>query len=223
MKRLGCLSRIGCLVVVLLFAVIAWLLRDRWYAKVTGRAPAAAAGPVWEPLSPQGAERARRALERLSHPSGPVFADLSGGDVASYMFQSLAKQLPESADSVEAAVIGDRLYIRASVRLKDLGGASTLGPVAGMLGDRERMQFGGTFHIVRSQLAEFQVKDIKIRDFSVPLTMIPRVLRQIERGSRPEGLSPDGLPVVIPSYLGDVRIGDGKITLYKTEGRGARG
>ena len=223
MKRLGCLSRIGCLAVVLLLALVAWLLRDRWYAKVTGRAPAVAAGPVWERLSPEGAERARRALERLSQPSGPVFANLSSGDVASYMFQSLAKQLPESADSVEAAVIGDRLYIRASVRLKDLGGASTLGPLAGMLGDRERMQFGGTFHIVRSQLAEFQVKDIKIRDFTVPLTMIPRVLRQIERGSRPEGLSPDGLPVVIPSYLGDVRIGDGKITLYKTKGRGARG
>jgi hypothetical protein len=113
--------------------------------------------------------------------------------------------------------MGDRLYIRASVLLSDLGGTATLGPLAGMLGSRERMQFGGSFHVIRPSLAEFQVKDIKIRDFSVPPTMIPRLLRKIERGSRPDGLSPDGLPIVIPPYLGDVRIAGGKITLYKTQ------
>jgi hypothetical protein len=152
----------------------------------------------------------------LSQPTGPVFGNLSSGDVASYIYQSLAKQLPPSADSIQAAVIGDRLYIRASVRLQDLGGTSSLGPLAGMLGEREEMQFGGTFHIVRPQLAEYEVKDIKIRDLSLPTTMIPRVLRQTERGSRPEGLSPDGLPIVVPAYLGDVRIANGRVTLYKT-------
>ena len=46
--------------------------------------------------------------------------------------------------------------------------------------------------------------------------MIPRVLRQTERGSRPDGLSEDGLPIVVPRYLGDVRIANGRVTLYKT-------
>lgn len=215
--RMGCFSRLGCLLLVAILALIAWFTSDRWLPRVTGHAPAATAtGPVWEPITPQGAERTRQMLTRLNQPSGPVFGNLSGGDVASYVFQSLSKQLPPSADSVEAAVIGDRLYIRASVRLQDLGGTSVLGPLAGMLGDRERMQFGGTFHIVRPQLAEYQVKDVKIRDLSIPQAMIPRVLRQTERGSRPEGLSPDGLPIVVPKYLGDVRIADGRVTLYKT-------
>jgi hypothetical protein len=198
-------------------AIVAWLTKDDWYVRVTGHATTnVAAGPVWEPLTPQGAERTRKMLDRLSKPSGPVFGNLSGGDVASYVFQSLAKQLPESADSIEAAVIGERLYIRASVRLQDLGGTSVLGPLATMLGERERMQFGGTFHVVRPQLAEYQVKDIKIRDLSIPSSMIPRVLHQTERGSRPDGLSSDGLPIVVPSYLGDVRIADSRVTLYKT-------
>ena len=212
---MSCLSRIGCLALVVLVLLAGWLTRDRWLHRVTGRAPAVAAGPVWEPLTAERAERTRRALEQLSRPSGPVFTNLSGGDVASYIFQSLAKQLPPSADSVEAAIIGDRLYIRASIRLSDLGGTSTLGPLAGMLGDRERMQFGGTFHVLRPGMAEFQVKDIRIRDFSVPTATIPRLLRQIWRGTRPEGLSPDGLPVVIPAYLGDVRIANAAVTLYK--------
>jgi hypothetical protein len=214
--RMGCLSRIGCLALLIVIALVAWLTSDRWWPRLTGHAPVTVMAPVWEPITPQGAERTRELLARLSKPTGPVFGNLSGADVASYVFDALAKQLPPSADSVEAAVIGDRLYIRASVRLKDLGGTSVLGPLAGMLGDRERMQFGGTFHVVRPQLAEYQVKDIKIRDFSIPPTMIPRVLRQTERGSRPDGLSPDGLPLVVPSYLGDVRIANGRVTLYKT-------
>ena len=214
---MGCLSRLGCLALLVIIAVAAWLTSDRWLPRVTGRATAvSASGPVWEPLTPQGAQRTRQLLSRLSQPTGPVFGNLSGGDVASYVYQSLAKQLPPSADSMQAAVIGDRLYIRASVRLQDLGGTSVLGPLAGMLGDREQMQFGGTFRVIRPQLAEYEVKDIKIRDLSIPTTMIPRVLRQTERGSRPEGLSPDGLPIVVPPYLGDVRIANGRITLYKT-------
>jgi hypothetical protein len=215
--RMGCLSRIGCLLLIVVIAVAAWLTKDRWWPRLTGHASSAAStGPVWEPLTAQGAERTRQLLTRLSQPTGPVYGNLSGGDVASYVYQSLAKQLPPSADSIAAAVIGDRLYIRASVRLADLGGTSSLGPLAGMLGDREQMQFGGTFHIVRPQLAEFQVKDVKIRELSLPQAMIPRVLRQTERGSRPEGLSEDGLPILVPKYLGDVRIANGRVTLYKT-------
>lgn len=215
----SCLSRIGCLALVVLVASLAYLNRDLWWSKVTGRPVTTAAGPVWEPLTPAGAARARVALEGLSRPAGPVFANVSGGDIASYVFESLSKQLPPSADSVQAAVIGDRLYIRASVKLSELGGSATLGPLSSMLGDRERMQFGGTFHVLRPGLAEYQVKDITLRDFGIPTTMIPRLLRQIERGSRPDGLSPDGLPIVIPRYLGDVRIGAARVTLYKTTGQ----
>lgn len=215
--RMGCLSRIGCLILVIVIALVAWVTRDRWLPKLTGHArTTTATGPLWQPITPQGAERTRQLLTRLSQPTGPVFGNLSGADVASYVYQALAKQLPPSADSIEAAVIGDRLYIRASVRLQDLGGTASLGPLASMLGERERMEFGGTFHIVRPQLAEFEVKDIKIRDLSLPTAMIPRVLQQSERGSRPEGLSPDGLPILVPAYLGDVRIANGRVTLYKT-------
>lgn len=214
------LSRIGCLVLLGLAIAGAWITRDRWMHRVTGRAPATATGPVWEAITPERAARARVALQQLSRPTGPVFTNLSGGEVASYVFESLVKQMPPSADSIEAAIIGDRLYIRASVRLSDLGGTGTLGPLAGMLSDRERLQFGGTFHVLRPGMAEFQVKDIRLRDFSVPAPMIPRLLRQIWRGTRPEGLSQDGLPVVTPAYLGDVRIANGTISLYKAGSSG---
>src|SRR2546423_4281675 len=215
--RLDCFPRLGCFLLIVAIAIIAWLTSDRWWPRVTGHGPAATeSAVVWEPITAQGAERTRQMLARLSQSSGPAFGNLSGGDVASYVYQSLAKQLPPSADSVQAAVIGDRLYIKASVRLQDLGGTTVLGPLASMLGEREQMQFGGTFRVVRPQLAEYQVKDVKIRDLSIPQSMIPRVLKQTERGSRPDGLSDDGLPLVVPRFLGDVRIANGRVTLYKT-------
>jgi hypothetical protein len=35
------------------------------------------------------------------------------------------------------------------------------------------------------------------------------------RGTPPAGLSDSGLPLPLPSYIGDIRVANGKITLYK--------
>ena len=208
------MRKIGCLVVLLLGALCGWMLRDRLFP---GSRPApTAATESWERLSPEGAARMRAALATLQKPTGPVFVTVRPGDLASYVFEQLAKQLPPSADSVEAGAFGDRMYIRASVKPSDFGGGDVLGPLAGFLADRERMQFGGAFHVVRPGLAEFRVQEIRFREFPVPSGAIPRLLKRIERGARPAGLSDDGLPLLVPSYIGDVRTEPGRITLYKS-------
>ena len=208
------MRKIGCLVVLLLGALCGWMLRDRLFP---GSRPApAATTAAWERLTPEGAARMRAALATLQKPTGPVFVTVRPGDLASFVFEQLAKQLPPSADSVEAGAFGDRMYIRASVKPSDFGGGDVLGPLAGFLADRERMQFGGAFHVVRPGLAEFRVQEIRFREFPVPSGAIPRLLRRIERGARPAGLSDDGLPLVVPSYIGDVRTEPGRVTLYKS-------
>jgi hypothetical protein len=85
-----------------------------------------------------------------------------------------------------------------------------------LLGDRERIELGGTLHIVRPGLAELRVREIKIRDLSIPSPVIPRLVRQISRGERPPELSSDGIALQTPDYIGDVRVTNGRITLYKT-------
>jgi hypothetical protein len=180
------------------------------------RVAAVSTTPAWEPLSDAGAARTRAALDRLSRPRGPAYIALSGSDVASYVFQELAKQLPASADSIQAAVIEDRVSMRAIVRLADLGGVGSLGPLASMLSDRERVQLGGTLRVIRPGLAEFQVREVKVRDVNVPSGLVPRLLSRFVRGTRPEGLSPNGLPLAIPRHVGDIRVAGGRITLYKT-------
>jgi hypothetical protein len=206
---------IGCLVVVLLAAAAGWYLRDRISFDRGGETTVADTGVVWEPITTEGAERARRALEDLGQRAAPVFASLRPGDLSSYIFVALARQLPPSAENIEAAVIGDRLHVRASVKLSDFGGAGALGPLAGFLRERETMQFGGYFHVIRSGLAEFRVTELRLGDFNVPGNLIPRLIRGFSKGARPGGVSDDGLPLVVPDYLADVRIANGRVVLYR--------
>jgi hypothetical protein len=187
------MRRLGCLVLLVLALIAGWLLRDRWLrvAPGTGDTALARADDPWEPLTPEAAARARTAVNRLGQRGGPGLVTLRAGELASFV------------------------CVRGTAKLSEMGAEKVLGGLAALLGERERIQFCGGFRIIRPGLAEFQVKEIRLRDFPVPSTAIPRLLRQIERGARPEGVSPDGLPLVVPTYVGEVRTGDRQVTLYK--------
>lgn len=216
---MGCIARLGCLVMLALLAVGGWLTRDQWLPKLTGRASTTVgAGSGWQPLSAEAGSRGKRKIDDLSAPSGPVYTNLTASEVASYVFQTVARTIPESADSAEAAVIGDALYVRAVLPVREIAGTGVLGPLGGLLNDRERLTLGGSFHVIRPGLSEFTVREIKLRDIRVPTGAIPRLLRQISRGTRPEGLAPNALAVTTPRSLADVRIANGRVTLYKTTG-----
>ena len=212
---MGCLGRIGCLVLLVVLALAAWLTRDRWLHFLPGARPVATTEPLWEPLSPEAAARAKRAIDALSSPRGPVFANLKAAEIASYVFQAAGTSLAV-ADSAEAAVIGEVLYVRARVPMKEITSSGALGPLAGLLNDHERLTFGGSFHVIRPGLSEFRLRDVKLRDFSIPHAAIPRLVKQIDHGTRPAGMSPDGIPVKTPPSLADVRIANHRVTLYKT-------
>src|SRR3954470_22335748 len=113
---MGCLVRMGCLIVLVCVAVAAWFTRDRWMSRISGSPPAGGTGPVWEPLNPTAGERGRRAITGLSSSSGPVFENLHANEVASYVFQSVAKTISAAAHRAEAAASGDALFGRAGTR-----------------------------------------------------------------------------------------------------------
>jgi hypothetical protein len=76
--------------------------------------------------------------------------------------------------------------------------------------------FGGTMNMLKPGLAEFLVQELKLGRLEVPSSLIPRLLTQMKRGKIVEGVSQNGLPMVMPAYISDVRISNGKITLYKS-------
>jgi hypothetical protein len=221
----GCFRRLGCLVIIIIAAVALWY----WYARVekpgaaktASGAPAATTGGAmvntgWEPLTAADAGRGKVAVESLGQRSGPVFANLTPAEAASYIFLLVAKQLPPSAKNPEAAIMGDRLYVRSEVELKDFGGAGQLGTLGMLLGSRDSVLFGGTMNMLKPGLAEFLVQELKLGRLEVPAGLIPRLLTQMKRGKTADGVSQNGLPMVMPAYISDVRITNGKITLYKS-------
>jgi hypothetical protein len=218
----GFFRRLGCLVIVIAILAAVWY----WYARVEERSTssnatttggtAASVNSGWQPLSAAAAERGRLAVLSLGRQSGPVFANLTPAEAASYIFTVLAKQLPPSAQNAEASIVGDRLYVRSDVDLKDFGGSKALGPLGMLLGERDSVRFGGTINMLKPGLGEFLVQEVKLGRIDVPSTLIPRLLGQMKRGKSVEGISQNGLPMVMPAYISDVRISNGKITLYKS-------
>lgn len=216
----GCLKRVGCLVVLVMmlaFVAVAWFVRDTWLPMLPfGPRAQQSAGAHWEAPTPQGALRADSVLKRMQRPNGPAFANVAPGDMIAYVLKEFARSMPSSTDSIQAAVIGDRLHVRARVKTADLGGQAVLGPLAWLVdSERERVEFGGTLRVMRPGFAEYQVKTFKVREFALPQSLIPTLIKQISRDPRPPDLAPDGLPLTTPPYIGDVRVANGRITIYK--------
>lgn len=239
---MGCMLRLGCLIVLLIVGIVAYLTRDRWMDELPWRraqteatratsasdAPGAPASPGtsgsgsraaaapggWAPLTETGAQRTRDALQKLSAPRGPAYVTLSGSDVASYVFLQIAKQMPASTDSFAARVDEDRIRLRARMKTSELG-STVVGVLGSLLGDRERVEMAGTLRVIGKGLAEFRVNNVKVHDVSLPDALITRMVKPLVRAPRPAALDENGLPISIPSYIGDVRVSNGRITLYK--------
>ncbi|HUQ99410.1 MAG TPA: hypothetical protein VM166_08150 [Gemmatimonadaceae bacterium] len=217
----GCFRRLGCLVLFLILGVFAWFNRGRLeqiYRKYAGdristSAPATIPGG-WEALTPEKAARGKTQVEALSRKTGPVFANLTAGEAASYIFLEVAKQLPASSQNILASVKDDRLVVRANVDVKDFG-ASALGPLAAMLGSRDTVELSGTMRVIRPGVGEFAVKSARIGSFPIPSALLPKLIQRMRKGTIPEGTSSDALPVKLPSYIGDIRIANGRIVVYK--------
>jgi hypothetical protein len=220
----GCFRRVGCLILIIALAGL-WY----WYARVRPSSSSSATSTTsattgatitntgWEPLTQADADRGRIAVESLGQRSGPVFANLSPAEAASYIFLVVAKQLPPSARNAQASISGDRLNVRSEVDMKDFGGAGQLGTLGMLLGSRDSVFLGGTIHMLKPGLAEFLVQQAKIGKLDIPQGLIPKLIAQMKKnGKTVDGIAPNGLPMVMPSYISDVRIANGKITLYKS-------
>lgn len=211
----GCLRRIGCLIILLIIAAGIWY----WYLPVSHRAKAGTAttsGSTWEPLSQQNAVRGQQAVVSLGRRSGPVYANLTGSEAASYIFLAASKQsLPPSAQNVSAAILGDRLYVHALVDLSDIGARKILGPLASILAERDSVTLGGTMNVIHPGLGQFVVQELKIGSLKVPPPLVPRLVQEIRKGPMPEDIAQNGFPMPLPTYISDIRIANGRITIYK--------
>jgi hypothetical protein len=72
---MGCLRGVGCLVLVVAVAAAAWWFRADWLpllhkGTTAGVVSDSASTVVWEPVTPEGAARAKKVVARLGARSG---------------------------------------------------------------------------------------------------------------------------------------------------------
>jgi hypothetical protein len=212
----GCLKTIGCGTLLLVGAAAAWLTRDRWLPALRdGRDTPVVEAPA-DTLSDSGADRAAASIRSLERPTGPAYVNIDPADLAALIVREAGRRGPLPLKQATAGVSGDRLWLRGTLDLRQLRAQGALGALGALLGDEENVELRGTLQIIRPGLAQFRVEAFKVRDLAIPSAAIPRLLRQLQGDQRPAGVSSDGVAFPVPPYIGDVRIANGRITLYKT-------
>lgn len=188
--------------------------RDRELGWVTVNADAPQ-GPRHNPLAP------------LRQRGGPAYVSLRAAEIGALLAPLLA-QLPPSAVTAQLALDGDQLLARTAVTLTDFAGESALGGMLGKaLTGEDTLFLAGPFEPVRPGLAQFRVKEVRIRGLEVPPRLIPGLVRTLRaaavtalRAERPadtsvDTLAGDALPLPLPDVVSDVRVVNGRLTLYR--------
>ena len=214
----SCLLKVAGLVLLLLLGTLGWFTRDAWGPKLRARL-AAAPPPVvesrWEPLTAEGAARGRAAFAKLTERNGAVYVNVAAGDFAAFVLDSALRGFSPSAAGAEALARDDRLSLRAQVSVADLGGPATLGPLSGVIDGKQQLTVRGRFEVLRPGHAQFRVDGIVLKELTLPSALIPKLVARIASRNRDPALAADAIPVRVPITLGAVRVGKGRVTLYK--------
>jgi hypothetical protein len=210
----GCLSlpfRIALLALLVLGGFVAWSYRreikrqlHQWTADSAGTE--ASRGSSDPALAPD----VRRRIESLGR-AGADSVVLSAADVASLAQGLVERMVPRAVDSLEIRLDTDDVEVRALVDTRQI--PVSLGPLAGIVKDREYLEVGGRLLFRRTGVAEWQVDRVRVRGLPIPRELFGRVLQRFSSGNGAGVIS-----FTIPRTLSGLRVTPLGVTLYGTGG-----
>jgi hypothetical protein len=173
----------------------------------------------WRSIDDADFEAANALLATLTDPGarGAREVTLRPAQLLAFLVAPFREQLPPSARAAQIAVSDGRVYVKADVPLGDLGAGSALASLVGALDRRDTVIIGGRFEVVDGPNAQFLIEEVVLGEFSVPRPLVPRLIATMRRGRMPEWVAPHGYPVTLPASVGDVRVGDDRITVYRAD------
>ncbi len=214
----GLLKRIGCAIVLLAIGAAGWAFKDLWLprvkAMISAEAPEADV-PGWAAITEAGAERARARIESLGSARSSGVVTIAAADFAAYVLGSALVRLADTDSAPQAMLKDNKLFLRTSIRLGDLGGKESLGPLARMFNETEPLTLAGRIEPVRAGLAQFRLTEVALRDLVIPKAAVTRLVRRWGPASRPDSLDSAALPIPLPSYVAEVRVTNDRISIYK--------
>jgi hypothetical protein len=189
----------------------AYYTRQRWMPLIAPGRGAGSSELAWAPLTNDGAKRARTAIARLSRVDGPVFSNVAPADLAAFLLDSA---IVAGDRGLEAAIRRDHILLRTRFRVGDLG-ADNVPLFGGVANKTAAVVIGGTLAVGRPGEGEWRVTSIDVDAISVPGFALRRVTRELARQLGREHADGGALLFTLPAYVGDVRIGESAVTLYK--------
>jgi len=208
----GCLSlpfRLLALALLVLGAYVAWSYRREIKQRIhewTAEEPPPASSRGSARPGPGGAREAIRRIESLAG-AGTDSVVLSAGEVAGLVAGLAEALVPGAVDSLEIRLDEDDVEVRAMVDTRRV--PLSLGPLAGVVKEREYVEAGGRLVYRRTGAAEWKVERVRVRGLPIPRELFSRVLERFAREAR------DGvIGFQIPREVSGLRVASNGVTLY---------
>lgn len=197
---------IGCLGLILLLGV-GWLYRDHIvdFARRILHKQQDTAESVGRP-SEGGARRALDKVDSLNAWRADSVV-LTATEIASLIGAGLDPGFRGYMDSLQVGLEEGRVRIEASFDTRQIP-KDLLGPLGGMVDNREHLKAGGPVAVSEPGKAEWRVDQLTLGSFPFPRDVIPRLLE------RATGSRTATIPVMIPQGIRAVAIHPTGVTLY---------
>ncbi len=224
---MSCLSKVGCLTVLVVAGAGAWWMYGGTVPSFLHRADratnasAATANASGKPVAWSTLKDARvpsaDAMASLESKSGPAYITLGAGDLAGFLADGLGRVLPQSASAVQVAIVDDVLHVRSEIPLRELGGKALPEFVSDLLSARDTVEMAGVLEMVRPGLAQFRVREVIVRGIALPPRVVPPLLGALRRSiPQRDSIAADAVAIPLPKSVADVRVSRGRVTLYKS-------
>jgi hypothetical protein len=182
----GCLRglfRLVAFVLLLVGVALVWWYRaplsqavGRLIGKRDTALPPVAADSIGAP-TPGALASAQEKLQALGRSRGPDSVILSANETASLIGTGIDWTVRRSFDSLRVELLEGTLAVHARLDTR-LIPRDALGPLRGLLAEREPLRIAGPIEINRPGLARWTIKELSLRGISFPAPAVRAMARQ---------------------------------------------
>jgi hypothetical protein len=218
----GCLrgiARLFVLALLLVGAVAAW-----WYRAPLGRAagrligrkstalPAVRDTNIGAP-TPSALASAEHKLRDLGRQGGPDSVILSPNEMASLIGTGIDWSVRKTFDSLRVELLEGKLAVHARLDTH-LIPQEVLGPLRGLLAEREPIRIAGPIAIVRPGTARWTVRELALRGFPFPPPAVTTIAKETAGAD-----SAGGVAIAVDPAIADVVVHRSGVVLYRSRRR----
>ena len=207
--------RLVGLALLAIVLLAAWWYRDpilhtasRWLGPKRTNLPPVADTAVGAP-TPRALSSGQQKLAQLARAGGPDSVVLTPNEMAALIGSGIDWSVRRSFDSLRVELLDGSLAVHARLDTRTIP-KETLGPIAGMLEEREPIRLAGPLAIEHPGTARWKLDELSVRGFPFPPPAVKEVARKL---AGPGGSA--GIAVTVSPAIGAIDIRPTGVILYR--------